>query len=53
MINDPIWKNVTGTRPTSSKIVEIAYQLRDDCSGMMKNRKKKMILHFNPPGFYK
>ena len=51
-MNDPIWRSISETRLTSSKIVEIAYQLRDDCSGMMKNRKKKMILHFNPPEFY-
>ena len=37
---------------TSSKIVEIAYQLRNDFSEMMKDC-KRMILHFNPPGFYK
>lgn len=51
-MNDLIWRSVFGTRPISSKIVEIAYQLRDDSSEIMKDR-KRMILHFNPPGFYK
>ena len=48
---DSIWKSISGMRPTSSKVVEILlYQLKDD-SSKMKDR-KRIILHFNPPGFY-
>lgn len=50
-MNDPIWRSASETQPISLKIVEIAYQLRDDFLEMIKNR-KRMILHFNSPEFY-
>lgn len=40
-----------GARPTFSKIVEIAYQSRNDSSEMVKDR-KRMTPHFNPPSFH-